>query len=87
VRSYAFVLVIPRRKTSLSEAPHGRWPWPNVNLHGSSPERGRRGAGLRGAAWERRGQLGGRHGGGGLQGGHGGAALLLRCVCFRANAS
>jgi hypothetical protein len=42
-------LVIPRRKSSLCEAPDGRRPWPDLKLHGSSPERGRRG-GVGGAA-------------------------------------
>jgi hypothetical protein len=55
-RSYAFVLVIPRRKMRLCEALHGRAamagvgaPWPAM---GSSSERGKRGndEGERGAA-------------------------------------
>jgi hypothetical protein len=37
-RSYTSVLVISRRKTSLCEAPHGRRPWPDLKLHGSSWE-------------------------------------------------
>jgi hypothetical protein len=59
--SYASVLIIPRRKTSSCEAPHGRRPWPDLKLHGSSPERGRR--------RERRGGAGGAARGGvmGLQ--------------------
>jgi hypothetical protein len=53
-RSYASVLVIPRRKTSLCEAPHARQPWPELKLHGRQP-------------WERTGE--GKEGGGGGEAG------------------
>jgi hypothetical protein len=49
----------PTKKMSLCEAPHGRRPWPDLKLHGSSPESGRR-----------RGRRGGA-GGGGLGGARG----------------
>jgi hypothetical protein len=63
-RSCASVLIVPRRKTSLVETPHGRAamgrvgaPWEAME---SSPERGKRGGGERETgAW-----LGGRHEGG-----------------------
>jgi hypothetical protein len=46
-RSCASILVVPRRKTSLCEALHGRRPWPELELPwepmGSSTERGKRG--------------------------------------------
>jgi hypothetical protein len=37
-RSYASVLIIPRKKMRLFEAPHGRRPWPDFKLHGRSWE-------------------------------------------------
>jgi hypothetical protein len=52
---------------------HGR---SSMGAHASSPERGTR----RG----RRGGAGGRGLGGAATGGHGGAALLLRCLLYRA---
>jgi hypothetical protein len=58
-RSYASVLAIPRRKTRLCEALHGRQTWPELELpwadHGSSQERG-------GEGGEGRGEGGGRCG-------------------------
>jgi hypothetical protein len=62
-RSYASVLVIPRRKTSLCEALHGRRPWPDLKLHGSSW----------GAHWRGEGERGEGQRAGGLEGGMGGA--------------
>jgi hypothetical protein len=78
-RSYASVLVIPRRKTSLCETPNRRQPWPDLKLHVSSPERGRR----RG----RRGGAGGAWGCYALQGaarggGHGALQGLVPCCSF-----
>jgi hypothetical protein len=73
-RSYTFILIIPRRKTSLCEALHGRRPYPDLKLHGSSPERGRRrGRGAAGA-W-----LGGARLGGHIRGAAR-AAWLGSCV-------
>jgi hypothetical protein len=66
-RSYASVLITPRRKMDLCEALRGRRPWPELELPcepmGSSSERGRwRGRGGGGAA---RGSMGrGRAAGG-----------------------
>jgi hypothetical protein len=59
-RSYASILVIPRRKTSLCEALHGRRSWPDLKLHGSSWGARRRGEG--------EGEGGGEAGGHGLEG-------------------
>jgi hypothetical protein len=50
-RSYASVLIIPRRKTSLCEATHGRRPWPDLKLYEISWE-------LTGEGKERRGRGG-----------------------------
>jgi hypothetical protein len=35
-RSYASILIIPRRKTRLCEALHGRRPWPDLSSMGGS---------------------------------------------------
>jgi hypothetical protein len=65
-RSYASVLIIPRRKMRLCEALHRRRPWPELDFHGSSwgtHRRGEGGEGQGGAAWGRHGELlGRRHG-------------------------
>jgi hypothetical protein len=66
-RSYASILVIPRRKMSLCEAPHGRRPWPNLKLHESSweltGEGKEKGKERRGRGRLERRKLGGGHGG------------------------
>jgi hypothetical protein len=43
--SCASILVKPRRKMSLSEALHGRRPWPELELHGGPSGARRRGRG------------------------------------------
>jgi hypothetical protein len=72
VRSHASILVIPRRKTSLCEALHGRRPWPDLKLHGSSWLAHRRGEG--------EGEGGGEQGGAAWGGGTAGAAWFGPCV-------
>jgi hypothetical protein len=59
-RSYVSVLVIPRRKMRLCEALHGRRPWPELELHGSSCEARRRGEGGEGQGARLGGIAGGR---------------------------
>jgi hypothetical protein len=58
-RSYASVLAIPRRKMSLCEALHGRRPWPDLKLHGSSWGAHQRGEGEGGERGEQWGAAGG----------------------------
>jgi hypothetical protein len=58
-RSYASVLLIPRRKTSLCEALHGRRPWPDLKIHESSWGAHWRGEGEGGEGGEQWGAAGG----------------------------
>jgi hypothetical protein len=80
-RSYTSVLIIPRRKTSLCEAPNGRRPWPDleapcelIGAHRRGEGDEGQGQGALGAAMRYRGLLG--------EGGHGVLQGLVRCCSF-----